>query len=241
MSGGASSSSSQSNPAFTQLPGGTQNSLFDMVNNLIGGFTNAPQVDPRQIQDFTPIQQDVLGVANNQPTLAQSAAVGGMNAIGDILTGQSLGNAIQSAFNPLIDNFNENVLGGIRDDAVRAGAVGSTALPEATAQAGQDFSRQLGDVASNLVFQNEQNRLGALSQIPALINSPLESLQAVFGLGEQQRQLQEQQLNLDRENQQQGIQEQQTFAQLLSQLVASILSGSPQQVSESSSFQFGIG
>jgi len=62
--------------------------------------------------------------------------------------------AMQSAINPLTQNYQENVLGGITDQAVQAGQTGGSRQGIAEGIAGREYLQQVGDITSGMAFQD---------------------------------------------------------------------------------------
>lgn len=82
--------------------------------------------------------------------------------------------AMQAAINPITQNYQENVLGGITDQAVQAGQHGGSRQGIAEGIAGREYLQQVGDVATNMAFQDytggQERMLNAMNQAPTVAN-----------------------------------------------------------------------
>lgn len=68
---------------------------------------------------------------------------------------------VDAAQQPLIENYQQNILPSLNQSAVGAGRYGSNAWQTGVTQAGEDLNRQLGNVAANIyapAYESERNR-----------------------------------------------------------------------------------
>ena len=68
---------------------------------------------------------------------------------------------VDAAQQPLIENYQQNILPSLNQGAVGAGRYGSNAWQTGVTQAGEDLNRQLGNVAANIyapAYESERNR-----------------------------------------------------------------------------------
>jgi len=82
--------------------------------------------------------------------------------------------AMQSAINPLTQAYQENVLGGITDQAVQAGQTGGSRQGIAEGIAGREYLQQVGDITSGMAYQDfaggQERMLQGLGQAPTIAN-----------------------------------------------------------------------
>jgi hypothetical protein len=113
-----------------------------------------------QTQAALNMQEDI---ALAQPTTLQAAQesfMRGLGGIGATAGGAFLGGSpfrqqmIESATRPLMQQFEETTLPGVSSLYSRAGRYGSGAMDRAVGQATEATGRAIGDVASNIAFQD---------------------------------------------------------------------------------------
>jgi len=108
--------------------------------------------------------------------------------------------AMQSAINPLTQNYQENVLGGITDQAVQAGQTGGSRQGIAEGIAGREYLQQVGDVATNMSFQDYgagMDRQGqAIDQAGTVANLGMMPADIMSGVGREEQLAPWQQLQL---------------------------------------------
>jgi len=82
--------------------------------------------------------------------------------------------AMQSAIRPLTQNYQENVLSGITDEAIRSGQSGSSRQGIAEGIAGRGYLDQIGDITSRMAYGDYgagMDRMGrAIDQAGAVAN-----------------------------------------------------------------------
>lgn len=99
--------------------------------------------------------------------------------------------AMQSAIRPLTQAYQENVLGGITDEAVGAGQVGGSRQGIAEGIAGREYLQQVGDVGTQMAFQDytggQERMLNALGQAPTIANLGMMPAEIQQQLGAQEQ------------------------------------------------------
>lgn len=163
------------------------------------GSTVAP-INPNQ----TLGQNLALGAAMGPVQQASNSAMGGLNFLtsGDVLDVNSnpyLAGAINAAVRPITENYNDVVLGNIRDNASLAGQYGYNRQGLQEAAASRDYLRQTGDTSQKLSFDAYNAGLDAMAKglafAPSVIQTGFAPASAVAGVGQQQQQLQQQQID----------------------------------------------
>ena len=76
--------------------------------------------------------------------------------------------AVQGAVNPMIDNFNESILPGIRSGAMQTGQYGGSRQGVAEGIAAGKLTRNIGDISSQMYSGAYQNGMDSLSRAIAL-------------------------------------------------------------------------
>jgi len=200
QAGGALSSLLQSGNPF----GGQSGQIGSSLTRLMNSSAAAPLLGNAS---------DALGgfaggrdlAAANQPRQAADDAITS-SLRGDWLQSGNpyFSNAVESATRPLVDNFQKNIAPAIASQFSAAGRYGSGAQADALTQAASDLDRSVGDVSSNLAFQNwnqerqnmlantglalqdygnaAQRQLGAAGQIADLYNQDRAAQQAATAL-----------------------------------------------------------
>jgi len=108
--------------------------------------------------------------------------------------------AMQSAIRPLTQQYQENVLGGITDEAVRAGQTGGSRQGIAEGIAGREYLQQVGDITEGMAYQDfaggQERMLQGLSQAPTIANLGLAPSEIMQQAGMQEQLAPWQQLQL---------------------------------------------
>lgn len=103
-----------------------------------------------------PTAQQVAGNAAQGNSFLTSGAVLDPN------TNPGLAGTIDAALRPVTENYN-NILGGIRDNAVMTGGYGGSRQGIVEGMANRDYLRQVGDTTSQILNQNYQTGLNAMT------------------------------------------------------------------------------
>jgi hypothetical protein len=176
-------------------------------------------------------QQMVLG----QTGAAQGEAASAGQGINFLTSGQVLDpnsnpyliSAINAAIRPITENYTQTVLGNIRDNAQLAGAFGYNRQGLEDSAAAENYMKQVGDTSASMANTNYQAGLDAMSRSMAFAPSIQQMLytpgSAVAGVGQQQQELAQQQL--DAEVQQ--FYQQQYLPLSLAEEIAGIAYGNP--------------
>lgn len=171
--------------AFTELRDPTSNALRNILTGggqqAFGGQTVSPITGNEQA-----LLDRIFGQAQ-QPSSAQQQSLQTLEAAaaGQGLTPQSnpfLAATIEAAQRPLIEQFNEQTLPGLRAQFTRAGQQiqdqGSSPFDLATARASSGLANALGDVSTQLAGQNfqaeRQRQLQAATAIPEVERAQLD-------------------------------------------------------------------
>jgi hypothetical protein len=137
-----------------------------------------PQLFPGQMyvspseQTLSAISQQEALARGAQPTLeaaqqAYRASLGqlGQTAAGGFLQGSPMQQrAIEAATRPITQQFESQVLPGISSGFSRAGRYGSGAMQRAQAAATEAYGRALGDVGTNIAYQDYARERGLQQQ-----------------------------------------------------------------------------
>jgi hypothetical protein len=138
-----------------------------------------------------------------------------------------------AAIKPVTQTFQNTVLPGITDQAIMQGAYGGARQDVSQERASSDLEKQIGDITSNIFYQNYANERANQLQLPTMMGQASDIAQipgqTLLGVDQQARMLQ--QLALD--NQRQQFMEQKTApwyglgeaAQIMSQGGFSTLTG----------------
>lgn len=131
---------------------------------------------PAQSQLQQQAGEQALQYGSGQPL--QNIIGGAQKALGMSLDPSQrnpyLQKAMQTAINPLTQAYQENVLGGITDEAVQAGQTGSSRQGIAEGIAGREYLQKVGDITSGMAYQDYgagMDRMGrAIGQAGAVAN-----------------------------------------------------------------------
>jgi hypothetical protein len=127
----------------------------------IAGFDPAQLTGQAMALGAVPTQQGVVGsAAQGNQFLSSGAAL-------DPASNPSLAATIRAAMTPLEQNFNENVLPGIRGAAVGAGGYGGSREGIAEGIASRGLEQAEGTAATNIAYQNYQDALNAMTKAQA--------------------------------------------------------------------------
>ena len=147
------------------------------LNTPMQFFPGQTYVAPSE-QTMSALQQQENIAGQFQPALAgaQQAYLSGLSGLQQTAAGgytgsPYLGQQIQAATRPLAQQFEQTTLPGVASLYSRAGRYGSGAMDRAVGQATEATGRAIGDVASNIAFQDfaaqqarQQAAQGALLQ-----------------------------------------------------------------------------
>jgi hypothetical protein len=144
-------------------------------------FTGQTYVSPSE-QTLSALQQQEALATQAQPTLAQAqqSYLAGLSGLQQTAQGGYTGSPylqqqIEASTRPILQQFEQTTLPGISSLYSRAGRYGSGAMERAVGTATEATGRALGDVASNIAFQDyaaqqqrQQAAQGALLQGAAM-------------------------------------------------------------------------
>lgn len=164
-------SKSRSSPASVWQP------QADALTGLYGRGEELLNHDPLNSNQMQ-ANNMALGYAGSDQL---SNVVGGtQNALNFALDPNNINNnpyfegAVNAAIRPVTQNFQENVLSGNDDAAMSAGQFGSSRHGVADAIAGRDYMNQVGDISSQMAFNNYSagmDRMGnAVNQAQGVAN-----------------------------------------------------------------------
>lgn len=206
--GGGSSSSTtvqQLSPEQKQLLGYTTPIFKSYFNN---GTVNAQPYSGQTLASQSPYQtlgqQMALSTAAGPAQGAVDATLKGTNFLtsGDVLnpgTNPGLQGTLDAATRQLTNNFTQSILPSIRDDAVLAGGYGGSGQGIAEGLAAQGLQQQVGDTSAQILAQNYQAGLDAMSKglafAPSNISAAFTPATAISGVGDVQQQQQQAQIN----------------------------------------------
>lgn len=158
--------------------------------NPLQYYPNQTYVDPSQ---YTNQGLDILGSPNQNITAAQDQNLSTIN--GDYLNSNPyLQQAIDSASQGTIRNYNQAVIPGIQSQFSGAGRFGSGAQKSVQDQANYTLGQNLSNISSNMSYQNynneRQNQMSAVNQAPTIGNAQAQNYltagQAQEGYGQNQ-------------------------------------------------------
>jgi hypothetical protein len=161
--------------------------------------TAAP-VDPQTIKG----QESALGMAIGPQTDAAQSALAGSSFLtsGKVLdarTNPYLQSAISAGTRPITENFQNAVLGNIRDNAQLAGQYGYNRQGLEENAANRDYMKQIADTSSQMASTNYQSGLQAmtsgLQSEPGVMQASGVPAQTINAVGLQRQQLQQQQID----------------------------------------------
>ena len=186
-----------------------QRQLLQPVIPVAEQFVKSPPTDypGQRIAPFS--QQELQAqrlLASAVPMLNQqsSSANQGLNfltsgAVLDPRTNPGLQGAIDAAIRPITENYTRNVMPSIGRNAVSAGQYGGTAMGKLQQQAASDYGKSIGDTSSKIVLEGYNQGLDAMSRglyaLPTVQQSSLASGQLLSALGEQQRAMEQAQID----------------------------------------------
>ena len=163
------SSTNPTNPAQVWEPQtGYLTDLYGQGADLLG------QQPPQNVNQMAG-QTGALSYADSPAlqNLIQSTQ-GGFQSAMNPQQNPMLQQAMQSAIRPITQNYQENVLGGITDQAVQAGQTGGSRQGVAEGIAGRGYLDTIGDVATNMAYQDftggQDRMLNAMQQAPTIAN-----------------------------------------------------------------------
>lgn len=210
--GGGGGQPQTSTSTTTQELSPEQKKLMALVIPSAEKFIASPPTlyGPSTVQGFDPLQtqaqQNVLNLAAPGSSLNNyvDSAVGGSQFLtsGSVLSpgnNPALQQSINSAIQPLLDNFTNKVLPSIRSGAVAAGGFGGSRQGIAEGLASQGLSQEVGRVSSGMANQNYQSGLSAMSSALLGANKiaslPFISSKILGAVGQQRQQVEQAKLN----------------------------------------------
>lgn len=205
------SSSNQKSTSTVQLPSYANTASQDIIARASQAGLNPNAAQPfdfslNQGQQAGINQQMGLGQMLQQMNLGQPGfQLGNSMLAGDYLHPSSnpyLAETIKAATDPIMKNFQESILPSIQSSAIQQGAFGGDREGITSALAGSEAMRNIGNVSSQIAYQNygqeRQNQLQTpdfLSQLLGVAQAP-GALQSSAGDAQQAAQLAQYQENL---------------------------------------------
>lgn len=207
MPGGGSSNTTTTQKADPWS--GIQPYLTSGYENLATAANNVPGYYPgKTYAGFSPEQQQsqnmALGYAGSQ---GMNASIGnnigamnyGLNSVYDPQSNPVINNYVSSATRPLYETYNEQVMPGIKNQAVASGGLGGSRQGVAEGIAGRGLMNAVGDVSTG-IYNNaynqgldQQARMAALA--PQTMGLGLMPSQIYGDVGAQQQQMTQQGIN----------------------------------------------
>ena len=169
-----------------------------------GGGQASGQPQGQSIQGSQAGQSQQIGGAGRSGAYGGSPQRGGLQGIiggtqnalnfaldpNNALNNPYLQTAMQSAIRPLTQNYQENVLSGITDQAAQAGQLGSSRQGIAEGIAARGYMNQVGDITGRMASQNYTDALGrmsgAINQSQGVANLGMMPANIMQGLGQAQ-------------------------------------------------------
>lgn len=184
-------------PYYTDLYAKANEAMQNTNNNpFMGNYVAAPSADT---VDSISTMRGVLG---NQ-TFAQGAndfmSMAGKTAAGDYMNPASnpfLGSYVQAAMRPIQENFTNTTIPAITDQSIAQGAYGGARQDLSQERAATNMDRTIGDLTSNIYYQNYQNERNNQLQSANLLGSGM-NLLSLPASGLQQIGAQEDKINQD--------------------------------------------
>lgn len=214
MSGGSSGKPQTSTSTTTQQLSPQQQQLLGLTNPVFksyfnsDGSINASPYTGQTQAGTNPLQtlgqSMALQTAQGPAQGAVDATLQGTNFLtsGQVLdpnTNPGLAGTLQAATRNLTNNFSRSVLPSIRDDAVMSGGYGGSGQGIAEGLAASDLNNQVADTTSQLLSQNYQSGLDAMTKglafAPSNISAAFTPATAVSGVGDVQQNQQQSQIN----------------------------------------------
>ncbi len=184
-------------PYLQQLYSGAQ----DIYNqNLMQPFEGSTVAS--QSAATTGGQQYNLGYAQN---IAPGVATEQRNAWSSALNAPDISNnpyiapVVEASLRPITQNYEENIRPNLQSAAIKSGAYGGARADIVNAQAARDYNNTIADTTSR-IYQNAYNKgldvqQGALGLAPSVISTGLQPGNIISGVGAQQDQYQQAQIN----------------------------------------------
>lgn len=180
---------------------GPQAQLLSQNLGYAGDLLNQFRGNPQSlVAGFNPLE--TLGQASaigaTQPIVNQAQQAFGQALQTDPTQNPFFQSALQSTLNPFIRNFQQQVLPGIRSQAIGVGQPGGSREGIAQGLASQGLLEQLGNIAAQMgsqaFGQGLTARQGALGLAPQLGALSLLPSQTLMDIGQQQRGMEQQRI-----------------------------------------------
>lgn len=187
------------------------------------------------IVGFNPTQTQAQGMALGAAGTQGQLAGAGAGFAGDLFSGKyldprtnpALQGTIDAATRPIFEGLTEQILPGIRGEAVTTGNMGSSRQGIAEGMAAREASRAAGDVGSQIAYQGYNSGLQAMLQNLGMLPNTLKSQTAAAGttgaVGDVQQQLAQMMLS----EQQDRFMQEQLMPLMIGKELAGIASGLP--------------
>lgn len=195
--------------------------VYNRVTNALGKTNDNPfmgdfvaQAGPDATKGINALRQVAQGTVGD--TLARGAkdymGMAAATARGDYLDpakNPTLAPMVAAATRPMTQTFQNTVLPGIQDASIMQGAYGGSGHGVGNAQASEALMRQIGDVSSNIFYQNYAQERANQINAPTMMGQGFDIAnlpgQAMMNVDAQQRAIQ--QLALDNARQKYGAQQ----------------------------------
>lgn len=117
--------------------------------------------------------------------------LGGEYLYGDEL---GLGSRMSDLSGPIFREWNQGILPGLRDEATRAGAIASSAYPDAVGRASADMGQRIAEVYAQEWGGERDRMLAAAGLAPEMDAAKIQAMQDLFGISGAPRQLEEEEM-----------------------------------------------
>lgn len=202
MGGGGTTTVQQSSPAT--IPAEAKEGYIAGRQYMTDVLKNPPVYEGKRVADISPLTTQYLNLAGSSlgktsdlMTATRAQNTGTLQ--GDYLGGPLMQQAIASAASPLFQTFTQEVLPGLRGDALRVGAGGENSRMQlAQDNATKTFAQQLGTSVLAPIYEGERNRQIAVGeQTPKLEAADLVRLSALQAAGSAEQALEQQAIAAD--------------------------------------------
>lgn len=161
---------------------------YQQASNLYG--QGAPSYYPGQtVAPLSGYSQSAIDQQAQRAMQGSPLTTAGQNQLTNTLNGSYLnaGNpyfsgAVNAAIRPVTEQFQNTVIPGINSTFSDAGRFGSGAQQSALNQAGTDYQRNIGDISSNMAYQNYSDERA--NQLKAGLLAPQMAQQDYFDIGQ---------------------------------------------------------
>lgn len=166
--------------------------MYARANTLAkrGGNESVAGFNPMQTQGFDMAQNYAQNQGQDIFNNTSNALNFGLNAA-DVDQNPYLQKAMQAAIRPLTQNYQENVLSNVTDEALQAGQFGGSRQGVAEGITGRGYLDKVGDITSSMANQGYNTGLNtmmqSIGQAPNVQNMGLFGANVMQGIGGQQQ------------------------------------------------------